>query len=50
VGSAAALTRATAGVAGGKLIVCMPGSPGAVRTAMRAFIGEFPHMVFIARG
>jgi molybdopterin adenylyltransferase len=50
VGSAAALTRATAGVARGKLIVCMPGSPGAVRTAMRAFIGEFPHMVFIARG
>ncbi len=50
VGSAAALTRATAGVAAGKLIVCMPGSPGAVRTAMKAFGGEFAHMVFIARG
>ncbi len=50
VGSAAALTRATAGVASGKLIVCMPGSPGAVMTAMRAFGGEFAHMVFIARG
>ena len=50
VGSAAALTRATAGVASGKLIVCMPGSPGAVRTALKAFMGEFPHMVYIARG
>lgn len=50
VGSAAALTRATAGVASGKLIVCIPGSPGAVRTTMKAFMGEFPHMVYIARG
>jgi len=50
IGSSAILTRATAGVAGGKLIVCMPGSPGGVRTAMRALVIEFPHMVFIARG
>jgi len=50
VGAAAAMTRATAGVAKGKLIACMPGSPRGVRTAMRAFVGEFPHMVFIARG
>ena len=50
VGSAASLTRATAGVASGKLIVCMPGSPGGVRTAMKAFAGEFAHMVFVARG
>jgi len=49
VGSAAVLTRATAGVARGKLIVCMPGSPGAVTTAMKALIGEFPHALFIAR-
>jgi len=49
VGAAAALTRATAGVAKGKLIACMPGSPDGVRTAMRAFVQEFPHMVFIAR-
>ena len=49
IGAAAALTRATAGVANGKLIACMPGSPDAVRTAMRAFVKEFPHMVFIAR-
>lgn len=49
IGAAAALTRATAGVARGKLIVCMPGSPDGVRTAMRAFVKEFPHMVYIAR-
>jgi len=27
----------------------MPGSPGAVTTAMKALIGEFPHALFIAR-
>jgi len=50
IGSSAILTRATAGVARGKLIACMPGSPGGVRTAMRAFVDEFPHIVFIAQG
>lgn len=49
VGGAATLTRATAGVARGKLIACMPGSPGAVRTAMQAFGEEIPHAIFIAR-
>jgi molybdenum cofactor biosynthesis protein B len=49
VGSAAMLTRATAGVAKGKLVVCMPGSPAAVNSALKAFIGELPHAVFIAR-
>lgn len=50
IGSAAMLTRATAGVVKGKLIVCMPGSPGAVETALRVAIGEFPHILFVARG
>jgi len=50
IGSAAALTRATAGVARGKLIICLPGSPNAVRSSMNAFVGEFPHILFIARG
>jgi len=49
VGAASALTRATAGVAKGKLIVCMPGSPDAVRTAMRVFGSEVPHALFVAR-
>ena len=50
IGSAALLTRATAGVAGGRLIVCMPGSPGAVKTALNATLAEFPHILFVARG
>jgi molybdenum cofactor biosynthesis protein B len=50
IGSAALLTRATAGTAKGKLIVCLPGSPDAVETALRSFISEFPHIVSIAGG
>lgn len=50
VGSAAVLTRATMGVAKGKLILCLPGSPGAVRTALKAIVGELPHALFIAKG
>ena len=49
IGSAAMLTRATAGVARRKLLVCMPGSPSAVKTALRVSIGEFPHMLYVAR-
>lgn len=49
VGVAAVATRATAGVAGGKLIVCLPGSPHAVRLAMKRFMGEFPHLLLVAR-
>jgi molybdenum cofactor biosynthesis protein B len=50
IGSAAALTRATAGVAKGKLMICIPGSPGGVKTALKAFVGEFPHILYIAKG
>ena len=50
IGSAAMLTRATAGTAKGKLIVCLPGSADAVETALRGFISEFPHIVSIAGG
>jgi molybdenum cofactor biosynthesis protein B len=50
IGSAAMLTRATAGTAKGKLIVCLPGSPGAVETALQNFISEFPHTVSVASG
>jgi len=48
IGSAAAITRATAGVSGGKLIVCLPGSPDAVRVGLRAFGREMPHVLFVA--
>jgi len=49
IGAAAMLTRATAGVLKGKLIVCLPGSPDAVETGLRMFISELPHAVHIAR-
>lgn len=49
VGAAAALTRATAGVAKGKAVLCLPGSPKAVRLAFKEFLGELPHMVYLAR-
>jgi len=50
IGSAALLTRATAGTVKGKLIVCLPGSPSAVEIGLRNFISEFPHVVSIAGG
>lgn len=49
IGGAAMLTRATAGVARGKLLVCMPGSPNAVKTALEAAMAEFPHVLYVAR-
>ncbi len=49
IGAAAFLTRATAGVSKGKLIVCLPGSPGAVTTALKTTIAELPHVLYVAR-
>lgn len=50
IGAAAALSRATAGVAHGKVVLCLPGSPDAVKTALEIFITEMPHFVFLAKG
>jgi molybdopterin adenylyltransferase len=50
IGSAAALSRATAGVSHGKVIMCLPGSPDGVRTALGLFLGEVPHVLHLARG
>ncbi len=50
IGAAAALSRATAGVAKGKLIMCLPGSPDAVRTALELFVVEIPHILHLSRG
>jgi molybdenum cofactor biosynthesis protein B len=50
VGSAALLSRATAGSTGGKLVFCLPGSPRAVETALDLILPELPHGVHIARG
>ena len=50
VGSAAVLSRAIAGVAKGKAIFCIPGSPDAVRTSVeRLILPEAPHIVKHAR-
>ncbi len=45
IGPPAFLSRATAGTAGRKLIVCLPGSPDGVTTALRMFVGEFPDII-----
>lgn len=45
IGSAAILSRATAGIYKKKVIFSMPGSPNAVKTAMEIIIDELPHLV-----
>ncbi len=50
VGSAAVLSRAIAGVAKGKALFCIPGSPDAVHVAVEMLIlPESPHIVKHAR-
>ncbi|MEE8414450.1 MAG: MogA/MoaB family molybdenum cofactor biosynthesis protein [Dehalococcoidales bacterium] len=46
IGTASIMSRAIAGLAGGKVIICLPGSPGAVRLAIDSIIlPEIGHMV-----
>lgn len=45
IGSAALLSRATAGVYEKTIIFSMPGSPNAVKTALSLIINELPHFV-----
>ena len=49
VGAASMISRAMAGVAKGKMLVCLPGSPRAVETALNATLSEFPHILYVAR-
>lgn len=50
VGSAAVLSRAVAGVAKGKALFCVPGSPDAVKVSVEMLIlPEAPHIVKHAR-
>lgn len=49
IGVPAFLTRATAGTAKGKVIVCLPGSPDAVEAGLRTFADQFPLVVEEAR-
>jgi molybdenum cofactor biosynthesis protein B len=51
IGSAAVMSRALAGVASGKAIFCLPGSPQAVRLCLeRLILPEVGHIVLHARG
>lgn len=51
VGSAAIISRATAGVYRGKMVICTPGSPAAVRLAWEKLIApELAHLVWVVRG
>ncbi len=51
IGAAAMLTRATAGVASGKVIISLPGSTGAVELGMtKLVLPQLGHMMFLLRG
>ncbi len=51
IGAAAMLTRATAGVASGKVIISLPGSTGAVELGMtKLVLPELGHMMFLLQG
>ena len=51
IGAAAMLTRATAGVANGKVIISLPGSTGAVELGMtKLVLPELGHMMFLLQG
>ncbi len=49
IGSGALLSRATAGVYKKSCIFSMPGSPNAVKTALKIIIDELPHIVHHAQ-
>lgn len=51
IGSAAILSRATAGLVGGKVVLALPGSPKALELAMREIVlKEAGHLVSQTRG
>lgn len=51
IGSAAMMSRAIAGVANGKVVFCLPGSPNACRLALQKLIlPELRHLVWTVRG
>lgn len=50
IGFPAVLSRATAGIAKGKLVLCLPGSPDGVKTALKLFLDDIPHVVHVASG
>ena len=50
IGAPAMLSRSTAGVCQGKIVISLPGSEEAVRLAMTALVlPELPHMIYLIR-
>ncbi|MFH1087108.1 MAG: MogA/MoaB family molybdenum cofactor biosynthesis protein [Chloroflexota bacterium] len=50
IGSGGIMSRAVAGIARGKIVVCLPGSPDAARVALdRLLLPELGHLVWEAR-
>jgi molybdopterin adenylyltransferase len=49
IGTPAILTRSMAGVAAGRLIVCLPGSPDGVKTALEHSLEQFPEVISSAK-
>ncbi len=51
IGPRGILSNATAGVAGGRIVIALPGSPKAVRLGVEALVGPtLGHMVALAQG
>jgi len=49
IGPAAIMSRATAGVVRGRLIICLPGSPNAVNVGLELIMSEVPHILYLVR-
>ncbi|MFH1088195.1 MAG: MogA/MoaB family molybdenum cofactor biosynthesis protein, partial [Chloroflexota bacterium] len=50
IGSGGIMSRAVAGIARGKMVVCLPGSPDAARVALdKLLLPELGHLVWEAR-
>lgn len=50
IGTAAFMTRTLLGSSRGKVIVCLPGSKGAVRLGMELLLPELDHLLWVLRG
>lgn len=50
IGAASLLSRALMGTIKGRVILCLPGSEGAVRLGLNIILDELPHLVSIAQG
>ena len=49
VGAAAFLSRAMMGTVGDKVVMCLPGSPNAIKVALKNFLPELPHLIYVLR-